>query len=158
MTRMVRILLAVVTISLFLVGAVGHAGDAPKPDATFMVEAQQDVPSGGMGFTSGKGTLTMADGSKHEFSLQGLGVRGNRAAIRNLKADGEVYHLQKAEDFAGTYKSSPQDRPAGVDSKDAIAKNEHSVVVAFKSKTLTTTDPNLEVTPSSQGVTIKLEK
>jgi hypothetical protein len=52
MTRMVRILLAVMTVSLFLVGAVGHAGEAPKPDATFIVEAQQDVPAGGgMGFT-----------------------------------------------------------------------------------------------------------
>lgn len=158
MTRMVGILLAVVTVSLFLVGVVGHAGEAPKPNATFVVEAHQEIPSGGMGFTSGKGTLTMADGSKHEFSLQGIGVRGNTAAIRNLKADGEVYNLKKAEDFAGTYKSSPQDRPAGVDPKDAIAKNEHSVVIAFKSKTLTSTEPNLEVTPSSQGVTVKLEK
>jgi hypothetical protein len=102
--------------------------------------------------------LTMTDGSKHEFSLQGLGVRGNRGAIRNLKADGEVYQLKKADDFAGTYKSSPQDRPAGLDPKDAIAKNEHGVVVAFKSKTLTTTEPDLEVTPSSQGVTVKMEK
>jgi hypothetical protein len=70
MTRMVRILLAVVTVSLFLVGVVGHAGEAPKPDATFRVEAQQDVPAGGgMGVTWGDGTLTMADGSKDQFSL-----------------------------------------------------------------------------------------
>jgi hypothetical protein len=62
------------------------------------------------------------------------------------------------EEFAGTYKSSPGDRHPGVDPKDAISKSEHGVVVAFKSKTLTTTDPNLELTPSSQGVTVKLEK
>lgn len=159
MTCMARILLAVVMVSLVLVGIVGHAGEAPKPDATFMVEAEQAVPSGGgFGFTWGKGTLSMADGSKHPFSLQGLGARGNIGGIRDLQAHGEVYNLKKVEDFAGTYKSSPQDRPAGADPKAAVSKNQNGVVVAFKAKTITTTEPNLEVIPSDSGVTVKLEK
>jgi hypothetical protein len=156
---MIRILLAVVAVSLFLVGAVGYAGEGSKPDATFMVEAEQAVPSGGgFGFTWGKGTLTMADGSKHQFSLDGLGARGNVGGIRDLQAHGDVYNLKEAEDLAGTYKSAPQDRPAGADPKAAVVKNQNGVVVAFKAKTLTTTDPSLEVIPSDSGVTVKLEK
>jgi hypothetical protein len=159
MTHMVRILLAVVMVSLLLIGVVGHAGETSKPDATFIVEVEQAVPpGGGMGVTWGKGTLTMADGSKQQFSVEGLGVRGNREGIRDLQAHGDVYNLKKADDFAGTYKSAPQDRPAGADPKAAVSKNQNGVVVAFKAKTLTATVPDLELTPSETGVTVKLEK
>jgi len=78
--------------------------------------------------------------------------------IRDLQAHGDVYNLKKAEDFAGTYRSAPQDRTAGAAHKAAVSKNQNGMVVAFKAKTITATEPDLKVIPSDSGVTVKLEK
>jgi hypothetical protein len=156
MARTSRLLLTVV-VSTLLWGVVAHAGEAPKPDATFTTQVEQVVPpGGGFGFTWGKGTLTMADGRKHQFSLENLGVTGNIGGIADLEAHGDVYNLKKAEDFAGNYRRAPADAPAGVAPKAIVMKNQHGVVVAFKVKTETTTDPHLELTPSDTGVTVTM--
>ncbi len=157
MARTSRLLLTVMAVSTLLLGVVAHAGEAPKPDATFTTQVEQVVPSGGgFGFTWGNGTLTMADGRKHRFALENLGVRGNIGGIAVLEALGDVYHLKKAEDFAGHYRRAPADAPAGVDPKAIVMKNQHGVVVAFKVKTETTTDPHLELEPSDTGVTVSM--
>ncbi len=159
MARVSRILLTVVAVSTFLLGGVGHTSPAPVPDAVFRAEVTQWFPSGeGFGVTGGEGTLAMVNGQTHRFSVEGIGVRGNRGGIRDLEAVGDVYHLQKAEDFAGTFKRSPADAPAGIDPKAVVMKNEHGVVIAFIPKTQTTTAPDLEVTPSDSGVKVTLKK
>jgi hypothetical protein len=157
MARVSRILLTGMAVSTFLLSGMGHPADVRAPDAVFVTDVAQAVPSGGgFGFTWGAGTLAMADGQKHRFSVQGIGARGNAAGIRDLEVYGDVYHLQKAEDFAGTYKRSPADAPAGVDRKAVVLKNEHGVVVAFIPKIETQTAPDLAVTPSESGVKVTL--
>ncbi len=48
----------------------------------------------------GGGTLRFG-GKEHEFSIGGLGIGG--FGVSSIDASGEVYHLEKLEDFAGAY-------------------------------------------------------
>lgn len=154
-----RLLLTAVAISTLLLTAMGHTGEAPVPEATFRAWVERDVlSSGGSGFTWGTATLIMADGSQHLFSIDGLGVRGNRSGFEKLALHGNVYHLQSAEDFAGTYKPSPPDAPAGADDRTVVLRNEHGVVVACKPQIERMSEPHLELMPSETGVNVTFVK
>lgn len=158
MMRMYRRLLAVVVGSACLFGALGFAGDAPKPDGTVSVQVEAWTPRGqGFGFTWGKGMLSMTNGTKQVFTLQGVGVRGNESGIADMEAHGQVFNLKNAADFAGTYKQSPGDAPAGTDPKALVMKNEKGVVVVLGLKVETLTNPYLTLDASDQDIKVKLE-
>jgi len=48
----------------------------------------------------GGGTLSF-QGKEHDFSIGGLGIGG--IGVSSIDATGEVYHLDKLEDFPGAY-------------------------------------------------------
>jgi len=151
-------LLTLVVGSACLFGALGYAGDAPKSDGTVSVKVESWVPPGeGFGFTWGKGILRMTNGTTEVFTLEGVGVRGNRAGIADMEARGQVFNLKNPLDFAGTYNKSPGDAPAGTDPKALVMKNEKGVVVALEVKVETETYPDLALDASDQGVKVKLE-
>jgi hypothetical protein len=110
--------------------------------------------------------LRMANGTTEVFTLQGLGIRGNAGGIADIKAQGQVFHLKKAADFAGTYRTSPRDAPSRTDPKALTMKNEKGVVVVLEVNTETKTYPDLTIDPSSdltldtsdQNVEVRLER
>ena len=156
--RMYRMLLTLVVGSACLSGTLGYAGDAPKPDGTVSVKVESDVPSGGgFGFTWGKGLLRMTNGVTQVFTLEGVGVRGNRGGIADMEARGQVFNLKNPQDFAGTYKKSPGDAPAGTNPKALVVKNDKGVVVVLEVKVETETYPDLALDASDQDVKVKLE-
>jgi hypothetical protein len=158
MMRTYRMLLTLVTGSACLFGALGYAGDAPKPDGTVSVQVQSWVPRGeGFGFTWGKGVLRMTNGITQVFTLDGVGVRGNEGGNVDMEAQGQVFNLKNAADFAGTYKKSPGDAPAGTDPKALVMKNEKGVLVVLGVKVETETNPYLTLDASDQDVKVKLE-
>jgi hypothetical protein len=151
-------LLTLVVGSACLFGALGYAGDAPKPDGTVTVQVESWVPSEeGFGFTWGKGLLRMTNGTTQVFTLEGVGVRGNRGGTVDMEAQGRVFNLKNAADFAGTYKKSPGDAPAGTDRKALVMKNEKGIVVVLEVKVDTETYPDLALDASDQDVKVKLE-
>jgi hypothetical protein len=100
-----RVLLVVSVVVTFLSGAVGQAGALRQPAGQVSLTIDSTVPFGrSFGVTLNKGTLTLIDGTRHVFAVSGLGVQGSEGSIVDLVAKGEVYQLQKLEDFAGTYR------------------------------------------------------
>src|SRR5919198_3149152 len=156
MMRMYRIFLTLVVGSACLLNALGYAGEAPKPDGTVSVQLEASVPSDeGFGFTWGKGILNMTNGITQVFTLEGVGVRGNRGGIVDMEARGQVFHLKDPLDFAGTYKKSPDAAPAGTDPKALVMKNEKGVVVVLAVTIDTKTWPDLALDTSDQHVKVK---
>ena len=72
--------------------------DDEKPSGTIRIQ-QYQVAFIGSGSLGG-GTLGF-QGKKHEFSIGGLGIGG--FGVSSIDASGEVYHLEKLEDFEGAY-------------------------------------------------------
>jgi hypothetical protein len=103
MRLMSRILFSMAVLGAALISAAGHAGVLGQPAGRVALTMDSTVPAGkGFGATWHKGILTLPDGSKHPFAVRGIGVQGSEGSPVDLEAKGEVYHLQKVEDLAGT--------------------------------------------------------
>ena len=73
----------------------------PAPAVSGTISFSSTAVAAGIGFTWGDGTLTMADGSTHGFTVKGLSLVD--VGISSVKAEGEVYHLVEPKDLEGTY-------------------------------------------------------
>jgi hypothetical protein len=157
--RMYRMLLTLVVGGACLFGALGYAGEAPKPAGTVSVKVESWVPRGeGFGYTWGDGMLRMTNGVTQVFTLQGLGIRGNVGGIADMEAYGQVFNLKNAADFEGTYKESPGVAPAGTDPKALVMKNEKGVIVVLGVKVEAEPNPYLTLDASDQDIKVRLER
>ena len=113
------------------------------------------APGGGMGLTSGEGRLTMLDGTAHAFSVSGLNLQGRVGGSIDLEAKGEVYHLKRLEDFAGTYRRAigavEPERPTNT----LLLENDRGVLIAV-TVTAAIERTDVRILPSESGVTVKL--
>jgi hypothetical protein len=94
--RDARAILAAASAVFLALAAPATATD--QPDATLTFE-QVQVAFIGSGSVGG-GTLEFR-GKEHPFSIGGVGVGG--FGISKISATGEVFGLQRVEDFEGTY-------------------------------------------------------
>jgi hypothetical protein len=155
--RLYSLLLILVLGSTCLFAPPGFAGTLSKPDATVSVKVESWVPRGeDFGYTWGNGMLRMTNGITEVFTLQGLGIRGNEDGIADMEADGQVFNLKNAADFAGTYQPLPGAATAGTMSKALVLKNEKGVVVVLKVET--ETNPYLALDVSDQHVKVTIER
>ena len=92
----------------------------------------------------------MIDGTKHVFSVSGLGIQGNEGSIFDLEVKGEVYNLTMLRDFPGTYRRTLGDLSPERSTNTLIIKNEHNVhvvvTVHFERES-----GNVRLLPSSQA-------
>jgi hypothetical protein len=151
------VVLVLVVLSAVLVGVDGHAGEVQRLAGRVSLKITSAVPpKGGFDFTWGKGKLTLIDGTRHVFSVSGLGIQGNEGSIFDMEVKGEVYNLTMLGDFAGTYKRTMGDLSPERGTNTLIIKNEHNVhivvTVYFERES-----GNVRLMPSESGVTINLE-
>ena len=101
-----------------------------KPSGTVELEAEQIrlIIGGG----SGRGVLTY-QGKQYPFTFKGISVGGVGAA--KSAAVGEVYFLQKLEDFPGRYSAIGAGATVGVGAGRASFENDKGVYVSLRSKT-----------------------
>ncbi len=85
---------AIVALAFPLLGQA----DDEKPSGTIEIQ-QYQVAFIGSGSLGG-GTLSF-QGKEHDFSIGGIGIGG--IGVSSIDATGEVYHLDKLEDFPGAY-------------------------------------------------------
>jgi hypothetical protein len=113
------------------------------------------APGGGMGRTTGEGRVTMLDGTAHAFSVSGLNLQGPVGRSIDLQARGEVYRLQRLEDFAGTYRRAigavEPERPTNT----LMLENDRGVLIAV-TVTAAIEQTDVRILPSESGVTVKL--
>src|SRR2546429_7498804 len=83
--------------AMLLIAPIGRAAEE-KPDATVKMTGKS--LSAGIGYSWGSGTLTY-QGKEYPVSVNGLSL--GKVGISGSSATGEVYHLNKIEDFNGHY-------------------------------------------------------
>ena len=120
----------------------------PSPEVSGTVEIESKAVAIGIGFQWGGGTLTMYDGSTHEFKLKGLSVLD--VGISSVSASGEVYKLTDPKDFTGTYFAGQAGGALGGGGASIVMKNKKGVVMRLESK-----QKGVRLTLAPEGISVK---
>ncbi len=111
-------------------GAGSQMVDGQPPVGTVQMSAVQAAYIGSG--TAGNGTLYFG-GRSYPFTVGGLGVGGIGAST--IEAEGEVYSLRNARDFAGSYAQGRYGFALGnMSGGDLWLKNENGVVLHLHAK------------------------
>ena len=128
------------------VSGVATAADE-KPSAAVTVESKSVAL--GVGVSWGDGKLQYK-GNTHTFSVKGLSVLD--LGVSKVSARGKVYHLDKLEDFSGTYAAAQAGAAVGGGMSVVALKNENGVVMELSS-----TQTGVKLTLAGEGIEIKLK-
>jgi hypothetical protein len=120
--------------------------DAPS-DATLRLQGGSFAA--GIGYVWGKGTVNY-QGADHKFSLSGVSVVDVGGA--KITATGDVMHLSKLDDFAGTYVAWGAGITIAGGGSAVYMKNEHGVVIKLLSTTA-----GLRFNLSGNGIKVRLQ-
>ena len=104
----------------------------------------------GIGFEWGHGTLTMYDGTTHDFKVSGLSVVD--VGVSSIEASGEVYHLVEAKDLEGSFLSGEAGGALIGGGSASAMRNEQGVVMKLKS-----TQEGVKLTLAGKGLTVALK-
>ena len=150
-------LLSAVLLSTLLIGVWLHAGELQKPAGRVVLRINSTVAAGGgLGLTATEGTLTLLDGTAHAFAVSGLNLQGQVGSPVDLEAKGEVYQLQRLEDFAGTYRRAMGEVDPERSTNTLIIQNERGVHMVV-TVTVALERSDVRLLPSKSGVTVKLK-
>lgn len=83
--------------ALYVESYAVSVASAPKVSGTVNITSTSVAV--GIGFEWGHGTLTMYDGTTHDFKVSGLSVLD--VGVSSIEATGKVYHLVEAKDLEG---------------------------------------------------------
>src|SRR5262245_48450521 len=95
-----------------------------KPDGT--IELLTGSVAAGVGYTWGHGVLTYR-GERYPISIEGLSV--GDVGISKASASGEVYHLKKLGDFAGTYTAASAGANVGGGASATAMQTQNGVLI-----------------------------
>lgn len=104
----------------------------------------------GIGFSWGEGTMSMYDGSQHDFTVRGLSVID--VGITSAEATGEVYNLVEAKDLEGTFIAGEAGAALIGGGSVMALKNGNDVVMKLKS-----TQKGIRLSLAGQGLKVKLK-
>ncbi len=121
---------------------------APKVSGTLKMKITSVAL--GVGVEWGHGTLSMYDGTSHEFRVSGLTLLD--VGISGVETTGEVYHLVEAKDLAGTFLAGEAGAVLIAGGSALDMKNGNDVVVKLK-----TTQKGARLTLAVEGLKIKIE-
>jgi hypothetical protein len=120
---------------------------APRPSGTLSIATTSIAV--GIGVHWGNGVLTTY-GHRYTFAVQGLEVGG--VGVSRVQAVGQVYHLRKVEDFAGTYAAVGADAAVGGGAGILTMRNQHGVVINLQS-----VQQGIKLTAGVEGITVTLQ-
>lgn len=142
------VLAFVVVAGLAVAPLAREAAAKDKPDATLRLESRSVAV--GVGFSWGSGTLTYK-GKRYPVKVDGLTV--GAAGVKRVTANGSVYHLNKLEDFDGTYTAVSAGATVGGGGGVSSMRNQNGVVINLGS-----TQRGVSFTVGMSGVTLSVEK
>jgi len=132
------------TFVLFTSSAM--ASDA-KPSGTVTIDTKSIAL--GIGVQWGSGVLTF-QGKEYPFKVNGLSVVD--IGISGVSAVGDVYHLNKIEDFAGTFTAGDAGVAIGGGIGAVAMKNQNKVVMK-----LTSTQKGLKLKLAAEGMKVQMK-
>lgn len=123
----------------------------PAPEVSGTVEIESRSIALGVGIEWGKGTLSMYDGSTHEFKIGGLSVVD--IGVSKLSLTGEVFRLTDPQDFEGSFVAGEAGGALFGGGSEVVMKNDKGVVMRLKS-----TQKGLKLTLAGKGLNVELVK
>jgi hypothetical protein len=127
-TRVSFILTLAVLLSLAAFPGGAQSADT-TPNATVNLNVTQATI--GLGVSWGDGTLHFK-GKDYKFKVKGLNMVG--LGVTSINAKGDVYNLQKLDDFPGTYYGVEAGATVIKGSAGMVLKNSTGVVLNLKSE------------------------
>jgi hypothetical protein len=103
----------------------------------------------GVGVDWGEGMLTLNNGDRYKFTLEGLEVGG--VGVTQVQAQGEVYNLGQISDFAGIYVAAKANMSVVRGPGVRVMENAHGVVIYLSSK-----QEGVKLTLAAEGIRINL--
>jgi len=110
------------------------AADAPKGNPTATIDVASEQMRLIMGGTAGKGVLHF-NGKDYPFSFKSASVGLGAKVVTKMQATGNVYGLNRIEDFGGQYSSVSQSTMAGTANVTATYKNDRGVTIDLRGTT-----------------------
>ena len=149
MMRMKRILCSLMTAAMLLgvACAVGAQPQQPYPIGEVTIEAKQ--VAAGVGYTWGVGTLKYK-GKEYKFAVKGLDA--GAVGISKFVAKGDVYNLEKLEDFAGKYAVAQAGATVYKGGTGLLMRNPKGVVINMKAD-----QTGVQLTLGAQGLSIAMK-
>ena len=141
-----RAWVGMVIAAVVCVSGMAMAADE-KPSGTVTIESKSVAL--GVGVSWGDGKLRYK-GKTHTFSVKGLSVLD--LGVSKVSARGKVYHLNKVEDFSGTYAAAQAGAAVGGGMAVVALKNENGVVMELSS-----TQTGVRLTAAGEGIEIKIK-
>lgn len=121
----------------------------PAPKISGTVKLESTSVAIGIGVEWGHGTLTMYDGTTHEFKVTGLSVLD--LGISQISATGEVFNLVEAKDLNGIFIAGEAGGAIGGGMSAKAMKNSNGVVMQLKS-----TQMGVKLTLAPEGLQLNL--
>jgi hypothetical protein len=103
----------------------------------------------GIGISWGKGTLTF-EGVDHAFSMRSVSLLSVGASA--AEALGEVFNLERLEDFEGTYVAVEAAGAVGIGASTTRMRNQHGVEISLRSEL-----QGVELALATRGFSIHFE-
>jgi hypothetical protein len=147
--------LKTLTIAVPLAAATAAAGmaqfaqAAPGADAHIRIDTTSVAAGVGVGW--GDGTLTLKDGRRFAFTVEGLSLAN--VGVTRVSATGTVYNLRRLRDFAGTYTGVGASATVAAGRGIVRMKNQDGVLISLKS-----TSQGVGLKLAAEGVRIKLRR
>ena len=113
---------------VFLTGSMWSVAVAQEAsDLSGTVTVTATSVAAGIGWSWGSGTLTLLDGSQHQFKIGGLDVVA--VGIKQATGVGNVYNLKKLQDFEGKYVKATAGMAIGGGAGATSMRNDKGVVI-----------------------------
>ena len=136
----------IVLLTCILFAATAVAKDV-KPSATVSIKSTSVAI--GIGVQWGDGVLSFK-GKEYKFKIEGLSVID--VGVTKIEATGNVYHLDKAADFAGTFTAASADIALGGGVGATTMKNQNGIVM-----NLTSTQKGIKLKLAPEGMTVQMK-
>jgi hypothetical protein len=139
--------LAVAAVLLGVVCAVGAQPQDPYPIGEVTIESKQIAA--GVGITWGDGTLKYK-GKEYKFTVRGLDA--GAVGITKISAKGDVYNMEKVEDFAGNFVSAQAGVAVIKGPIGLLMRNAKGVVINLKA-----VQTGVQLSLGGQGLSIAMK-
>jgi len=127
MPRMARKMVCLLVLVLLAGGMWSGAVAQEASDLSGTITVTATSVAAGIGWSWGSGTLTLLDGSQHQFKVSGLDVVA--VGIKQATGVGNVYNLKKLEDFEGKYVKAAAGIAVGGGAGATSMRNDKGVVI-----------------------------
>jgi hypothetical protein len=127
MTCPSRNLVSLLVLALLVWGAESVAAGEQALDLSGTVTVTATSVAASIGRSWGSGTLTLLDGSQHQFKVSGLDVVA--VGIKQATGVGDVYHLKNLADFEGKYVKAAAAIAVGGGGAATTMQNDKGVVI-----------------------------